>query len=117
MELVTARVNASMLPSYQGKNVCLLGMAKDVDSNGASFTLTACDGKDVKVYMQEPLNEYVAGLTEVHGKVDGRNNIQCVNYITFPETASQTFNMDLYNSAVDLMVRASQYYHQGIQQF
>ena len=26
----TPRINASMMPSYQGRNVCLMGMAKDV---------------------------------------------------------------------------------------
>ncbi|WAQ94811.1 hypothetical protein MAR_007282 [Mya arenaria] len=50
----TTRVNAAMLPSYQGKNVCLMGMAKDVDTNGTSFTLTTSDGKDVRIQMQEP---------------------------------------------------------------
>ncbi|XP_052800027.1 uncharacterized protein LOC128231358 isoform X2 [Mya arenaria] len=111
----TTRVNAAMLPSYQGRNVCLMGMAKDVDTNGTSFTLTTSDGKDVRIQMQEPLSEYVAGLTEVHGQVDGRNSIQCQNYISFSDENSQSFSLDLYNSAVELMVRAPQHYQQGIQ--
>ncbi|WAQ94793.1 RFA3-like protein [Mya arenaria] len=101
----TTRVNAAMLPSYQGKNVCLMGMAKDVDTNGTSFTLTTSDGKDVRIQMQEP----------VHGQVDGRNSIQCQNYISFSDETSQSFSLDLYNSAVELMVRAPQHYQQGIQ--
>ncbi|KAJ8313968.1 hypothetical protein KUTeg_008529, partial [Tegillarca granosa] len=85
------RVNVSMLPSYQGKFVCLLGKAKDVDNNGTSFTLTTSDGQDVKILMQEPLSEYVAGLTEVHGTVDQSNSIVCDNYIVFPQETSDSF--------------------------
>ncbi|KAL4222651.1 60S acidic ribosomal protein P1-alpha 3 [Mactra antiquata] len=111
----TSRINASVLSSFQGKKVCLLGTAKEVDSNGSSFTLTTCDGKDVQVNMQDPLNEYVSGLTEVHGIVDERNNIRCENYVTFTEAVTQSFNMDLYNSAVELTLRCPQYYQQGLQ--
>ncbi|XP_045168631.2 uncharacterized protein LOC123531594 [Mercenaria mercenaria] len=114
-EFQTTRVNASMLPSFHGRNVSVLGMAKDVDSNGTAFTLTSCDGSDIRVNMQEPLSEYVSGLTEVQGQVDGRNNIQCQTYITFPEEVSQKFNMENYNAAVELMARCPQFYQQGIQ--
>lgn len=112
----TTRVNAEMLPSFQGRNVSVLGMAKDVDSNGTAFTLTCSDGKDVRVIMQEPLSEYVSGLTEVQGQVDSRNQIQCQNYITFPDEVSQKFNLENYNTAVELMARCPQFYQQGIQQ-
>jgi hypothetical protein len=33
------------------------------------------------------INDYVGGLTEVHGQVDGQNNILCNNYIVFPKEA------------------------------
>jgi hypothetical protein len=34
----------------------------------------------------------VSGLTEVQGQVDGRNNIQCSKYITFPDEVSDKFS-------------------------
>ena len=37
------------------------------------------------------INDYVGGLTEVHGQVDGQNNILCNNYIVFPKEASDSF--------------------------
>ena len=37
------------------------------------------------------LNDYVGGLAEVHGQVDGQNNILCNNYIVFPKEASDSF--------------------------
>ena len=108
------RVNASMLSNYQGRNVCLLGLAKNVDSNGMSFTLTSSDGQDTKVIMQEPLNEYVSGLTEVIGTVDPQNRIQCENYMVHPTECTETFDMDLYNKAVELMCRLPQHYITGV---
>lgn len=103
-----------MLPSFQGRTVCLLGNAKDVDSNGTAFTLSTGDGQDVKVIMQEPLGEYVSGLTEVHGNVDAHNNINCQSYIAFPKEISDTFDLGLYNDAVELTSRFSEFYKVGV---
>eukprot|EP00745_Piridium_sociabile_P041833 TRINITY_DN83402_c0_g1_i1.p1 TRINITY_DN83402_c0_g1~~TRINITY_DN83402_c0_g1_i1.p1 ORF type:complete len:123 (+),score=24.57 TRINITY_DN83402_c0_g1_i1:46-369(+) len=94
------RINATLMPSFQGKNVCLLGKAKDVDNNGMHFTLTTSD-QDVRVNMSTPLNEYVSGLVEVHGRVQG-SSIACENYILFSEEASNSFDFSLYNLAVEL---------------
>ncbi|CAG2250286.1 unnamed protein product [Mytilus edulis] len=91
MEFSKPRVNASKLPSHRGRNVCLLGKVKNVANDGNSFTLTTSDSQDVRVVLQEPVNEYVAGLTEVHGQVDGQNNILCQNYIVFPSETSDNF--------------------------
>lgn len=110
----TTRVNAAMLPSFQGKEVCLLGKAKNVDSNGSSFTLITSDNQDIQIVMQKPLNEYVSGLVEVHGQVTGKNQIDCHNYVIFSEDVSESFNLQLYNTAVELAARAPQHYQQGI---
>ncbi|XP_033762091.1 uncharacterized protein LOC117343727 [Pecten maximus] len=109
------RVNGSMLPSYQGRAVCVLGMAKDVDQNGQAFTLTTSDGQDIRISMQEPLSEYVAGLTEVEGQVQSNNAIACQNYITFPQDTSEAFDMKMYNDAVELSARFSNHYIVGVQ--
>ncbi|XP_061164218.1 replication protein A 14 kDa subunit-like [Saccostrea echinata] len=108
------RVNGKMLPSFQGRSVCVLGNAKDVDSNGTAFTLSTSDGQDIRIIMQEPLGEYVSGLTEVHGNVDAQNNIHCLNYIAFPKEISDTFDMGLYNDAVELTSRFSEFYKVGV---
>ncbi|XP_062585556.1 replication protein A 14 kDa subunit-like [Saccostrea cucullata] len=108
------RVNGKMLSSFQGRCVCVLGNAKDVDSNGTAFTLSTSDGQDIRIIMQEPLGEYVSGLTEVHGNVDAQNNIHCQNYIAFPKEISDTFDMGLYNDAVELTSRFSEFYKVGV---
>ncbi|XP_064613876.1 uncharacterized protein LOC135477638 [Liolophura sinensis] len=104
------RVNGSMLSHLQGHSVCLLGLAKNVDTNGMSFTLTTSDNMDVQVTMREPLNEYVSGLTEVHGEVVSPKGVMCSNYVVFAEDASAQFNMDLYNTAVETISKLPSHY-------
>nr|AFK73704.1 replication protein A3 [Ostrea edulis] len=113
-EFSKPRVNGKLLPSFQGRNVCLLGNAKDVDSNGTAFILSTSDGQDVRIIMQEPLGEYVSGLTEVHGSVDAQNNIHCQSYVAFPKEISDTFDLELYNNAVELTSRFSEFYKVGV---
>ncbi|KAL3831788.1 hypothetical protein ACJMK2_023492 [Sinanodonta woodiana] len=113
-DFVKPRINGSMLSNYRGRQVCVLGIGKQVDSNGTSFILSTSDNQDIKVIMQEPLNEYVSGLTEVHGQVDPRNQIICQNYINFPKEVSDSFDMNLYNEAIGLMSRLSEHYITGV---
>ncbi|KAL5007877.1 hypothetical protein ScPMuIL_016683 [Solemya velum] len=99
----------------RGRTVCLLGKAKNVDANGTSFVLETGDGSNVQIRMQEPLGEYVSGLTEVHGHVDNQNNVVCQSYIVCPAEHADTFDMQMYNDAVKLMAQASQFYITGVQ--
>ncbi|KAK7500781.1 hypothetical protein BaRGS_00008025 [Batillaria attramentaria] len=107
------RINGALLPNYNGKQVCLLGKAKDVDPNGMFFTLVTSDDQEIRVNMAEPLSEYVAGLTEVHGTVQGKS-ISCENFVLFSEEASEKFDMGLYNQAVQLMERCGEHYSQQV---
>ncbi|KAK7109430.1 replication protein A 14 kDa subunit-like [Littorina saxatilis] len=107
------RINGALMPNYQGKHVCVLGKAKDVDPNGKFFTLSTSDEKDIRVNMSNPLSEYVSGLTEVHGRVQG-NILQCENYVLFSEDAAGKFDMGLYNQAVQLMEGCPEQYVQGV---
>ncbi|KAK3588045.1 hypothetical protein CHS0354_012091 [Potamilus streckersoni] len=113
-DFIKPRINFSMLTKYRGREVCVLGIGKQVDNNGTSFILSTSDNQEVKVIMQEPLNEYVSGLTEVHGQVDQRNQIICHNYINFPKEVSDNFDINLYNDAVELMSRLPEHYITGV---
>ncbi|KAK3108858.1 hypothetical protein FSP39_017395 [Pinctada imbricata] len=90
-------------------------VSERVDGNGTSFTLTTSDGRDVRIHLQEPLNEYVSGLTEVTGDVTQQNTIQCQHYITFPQETTDTFDLELYNTAVELSGNMPQNYIVGIE--
>jgi replication factor A3 len=107
------RVNASLLQNFPGKNVCLLGLAKNVDSSGRFFTLTTSDNQDVRIQVQDPLNQRVFGLVEVHGTVLSKNSVRCENIVVFSEEASQKFDMALYQKALEYIHRCSNLYIQG----
>ncbi|KAK6166618.1 hypothetical protein SNE40_023268 [Patella caerulea] len=114
-DFIRPRINGKMMSSHQGRFVCLLGLAKDVDNSGKYFTLTTSDGQDIRIDMPEPLSEYVAGLTEIQGKVN-KNTIQCENYVVFSDETSSSFNMELYNQAVELQAKLPNHYITGVNQ-
>ncbi|XP_005101099.1 uncharacterized protein LOC101852861 [Aplysia californica] len=107
------RVNGSLLPNFHGKQVCLLGVAKDVDSGGNFFTLTTCDNQDIRIQMQEPLRERVSGLTEVTGTVRSKTSLEAENVVVFSEEASANFDASLYQKAIEVSQRHPNFYIQS----
>ncbi|BFZ01447.1 hypothetical protein BsWGS_04486 [Bradybaena similaris] len=107
------RVSGSLLLNFHGRQVCLLGLAKNVDSSGHFFTLTASDNQDIKIQMQDPLDQRVFGLVEVHGTVTSKNSVRCDNLVTFPDEESQQFDVALYQKAIEYAHRCTSLYIQG----
>lgn len=104
------RVNGSMLPKYQGREVCLLGRVKDIDPNGTSFMLGLCDNVDVQVHLQDPLQDMIEGITEVIGHVNQNPGIiTCTQYVNLGE---MDFDMTLYDEAVKIIREFPSYYLQ-----
>jgi len=103
------RINGSMLAQYQGRPVCVLGLATSVDRNGLSFQLTSSDNQNIVVHLQEPLQELVHGLVEVHGSVTGSSEVTCYDYILFSDEMSQTFDMESYNKAITMMQKFAEW--------
>ena len=108
------RISGSMMAKFQGKSVVLMGNARDVDSNGMSFTLQTCDMQNIKVNLSEPLSEYVGGLIEVLGDVTSYNSINCKHYILFSKEQTDSFDMDMYNSTMEMISKFSQHYRIGV---
>ncbi|XP_064638445.1 replication protein A 14 kDa subunit-like isoform X2 [Lineus longissimus] len=69
-----------------------------------SFKLKSCDGQEVIVKLQEPLQDYMQGIVEVHGRVEG-NAILASNYISFDSDQTNGFDMTQYNKAIELAQR------------
>ena len=107
------RINAGLLPKYEGKHVCLLGIAKNVDPSRKLFTLIACDGGEVGISMVTPFDRKVSGVLEVQGLVEG-GSIICKNCVHFPERTAATFDMNIYDQAVRLMERCPRQYIQSL---
>ncbi|XP_072028956.1 replication protein A 14 kDa subunit-like [Amphiura filiformis] len=112
MDQPKPRVNGSMLPKYQGQCVCLLGTVKNIDGNGQSFVMTLSDGVDVDVFVQDPLQDMIEGLTEVVGEVgaDARQ-IQCQHYINH---GTVDFDLNLYDEACKMTQEFPDFYKVGV---
>jgi len=80
-----------------------------VDRNGLSFQLTSSDNQNIVVHLQEPLQELVHGLVEVHGSVTGGSEVTCYDYILFSDEMSQTFDMESYNKAITMMQKFAEW--------
>ncbi|GAU99445.1 replication protein A 14 kDa subunit [Ramazzottius varieornatus] len=98
----TRRVNATMLPTMQGKYVCMLGIVENVEGNGRSFRLQSPDKKSVIIRMKEPLGEPIDGLIEVEGFVTGQNAIDCHMYTLCGANNGINFSLDTYNEAIQI---------------
>merc|ERR1712241_951528 len=108
------RINASLLAGHQGQGVTLLGMAHSVDPNGQSFQMKSSDLQNIHIILEQPLDEYVADLVEVHGTVQPNNSVLCHNYVQFDKETSQNFDLEQYDKAVQMMHQLPQHYVQGI---
>ncbi|XP_071941339.1 replication protein A 14 kDa subunit-like [Antedon mediterranea] len=102
------RVNASMLPRYEGCLVNLLGKVKSVDQNGASFVLTSTDNVDIEILLPESLEDSVEGITEVIGQVcPNPRQINCHQYVNHGDI---DMDMNMYDEAVKLTHEHSKFY-------
>lgn len=90
------RVNASMLPSFMGMQVTLVGRWSR-DAQGQNV-ITASDGGIVNI--QLPPGEDLDGRTfvQVVGKVISTNHIDVFHVLQCPGT--DDFDLDLYNKAI-----------------
>ncbi|CAH3156960.1 unnamed protein product [Porites evermanni] len=92
------RVNASMLPQYSGRLVCLVGNVTEISSNGAELKIMTSDQKIVKVSLGEPLDEQLHGAVEVIGKVERDCSLSSQRIIPY----DQEFDLNLYGEALSL---------------
>ncbi|XP_046391338.1 uncharacterized protein LOC124159519 [Ischnura elegans] len=94
------RISGSLLPRHSGQKVIILGKVCNRDPNGMSFDMISSDNTTVTVKLDEPLQEPVEGIVEVHGVGMGRNVVKSENYLTFPPEVTNNFDMAAYNETV-----------------
>lgn len=94
------RILGSMLPQHIGDNVCVLGTLVQLESSGRMLKMKTSDDQLVTVQLQQPPNEPIERLLEVHGTVSANNAIQCFKCIPF---ATENFDLNLYNEVLDVM--------------
>ncbi|XP_045595319.1 replication protein A 14 kDa subunit [Procambarus clarkii] len=96
------RVNGALLAQYNSRPVVLMGEVDKVDPSGRMVTVRASDGQPVQVRFQQPLQEILEGVVEIHGVAEGRQLV-CKSYITFPLDDAKNFDMQAYDQAIRLI--------------
>ncbi|KAK3868307.1 hypothetical protein Pcinc_016857 [Petrolisthes cinctipes] len=96
------RVNGALLSQHSGRPVVILGTVQQVDPSGMMVSLKASDDQVIQVKLQQPLQENLEGVMEVHGMSQGRQ-VLCQSYVTFPQESYANFDMGSYDEAVKLI--------------
>ncbi|XP_063591547.1 replication protein A 14 kDa subunit-like [Penaeus indicus] len=96
------RVNGATLAQHNGRPVVLMGQVEKIDPSGIMILVKASDGQSVQVKLQEPLQENLEGLIEIHGFGQGRQ-VMCQSYVSFPMEYASSFDMDAYDQAIRLL--------------
>ncbi|KAG7173246.1 uncharacterized protein LOC121860752 [Homarus americanus] len=101
-EELRMRVNGCTLARNNGRPVILLARVETVDSSRLSMNVTASDKVLIQVVLQQPLQENVEGVVEIHGTAKGRQ-VLANECITFPVEYTENFDMENYNYAINYM--------------
>lgn len=59
------RTNGMLLPQFNGKKVCIVGLVTNVNPNGLTFDINTVDDVSVKVNLRKPQRDILEGYIEV----------------------------------------------------
>lgn len=59
------RVNGTLLPQFNGKKVCIVGLVSNMNPNGLTFDMNTVDDVTVKVNLRKPQRDILEGYVEV----------------------------------------------------
>ncbi|KAM6202227.1 replication protein A 14 kDa subunit [Rhynchocyon petersi] len=116
MDLPRARINASMLAQFIDRPVCFVGRLEKIHPTGKMFILSDGEGKTVTVELMDPLDEEIAGIVEVVGRVTAKPTIMCTSYVLFKEE-NHSFDLGLYNEAIKITQEFPQFFPLGVMQY
>lgn len=59
------RTNGTLLPQFNGKKVCIVGLVSNMNPNGLTFDINTVDDVTVKVNLRKPQRDVLEGYIEV----------------------------------------------------
>lgn len=59
------RTNGTLLPQFNGKKVCIVGLVSNMNPNGLTFDINTVDDVTVKVNLRKPQRDLLEGYVEV----------------------------------------------------
>jgi len=93
-------VNGSMLQNNIGNSVCLIGKISQMNPNGMELRVQASDGKEIKVVLEDQLEEPLDGYVQLYGRVNQDSSITSERLVSF---GTGEIDLDVYNKAITLM--------------
>lgn len=93
-------VNGSMLQNNIGKTVCLIGKIISMNPNGMGLTVQAADGKQVKVILEDQLEEALEGYVQMEARVNSHCSVTVEHLISF---GTGELDLDIFNKTLTAM--------------
>ena len=103
-------VNGAMLSDFIGQHVSVIGKIVNVSSSMMQLEIQMCDGKKVKVQLEEALEEQLEGFVQMIARVNRDQTLICQNLISF---GAGEIDMDTYNNAINVMGRHQNLFSSG----
>lgn len=62
------RTNGTLLPQFNGKKVCIVGLVSNMNPSGLTFDINTVDDVTVKVNLRKPQRDLLEGYVEVFAR-------------------------------------------------
>ncbi|KAJ6218694.1 hypothetical protein RDWZM_004506 [Blomia tropicalis] len=105
------RINGGLMGNYLNEHVILKGFFNMIDSTGKCGTIKTTDDQLVQVDFDPPLHASLeqGSLIEIIGKVVDSTKIQASEYSHFTPDVADTFDCEMYNNAIKVMISHNEY--------
>ncbi|XP_043595250.1 uncharacterized protein LOC122573223 isoform X1 [Bombus pyrosoma] len=109
--MIKKRIEGRQLAQNVGEQVIILGTIGKVrdlfdinkGSNGKNIELKTTDGVQVNVTLPVPIDNDAEGYIEIHGTLQSASTMNCSNYIVFPLSMTENFDVDRYKQLMVIL--------------
>ncbi|XP_076756756.1 replication protein A 14 kDa subunit [Xylocopa sonorina] len=101
--MMKRRIDGRRLAQNIGEQVFLLGTIRNKSSSGQNLELMTTDGVQINVSLPEPIDGNAGGYIEVSGTLQSKCTMKCTNYILFPPSMTEDFDVEQYNEMMDIL--------------
>ncbi|CAL7941082.1 unnamed protein product [Xylocopa violacea] len=101
--MMKRRIDGRRLAQNIGEQVFLLGTIRNKSSSGQNLELVTTDGVQINVTLPKPIDGNAEGYIEVTGTLQSKCTMKCSNYIVFPPSITEDFDVEQYNEMMDIL--------------
>ncbi|XP_033189497.1 uncharacterized protein LOC117231309 [Bombus vosnesenskii] len=101
--MIKKRIEGRQLAQNVGEQVIILGTIGKKGSNGKNIEVKTTDGVQVNVTLPVPIDNDAEGYIEIHGTLQSASTMNCSNYIVFPLSMTENFDVDRYKQLMVIL--------------